>query len=216
MDEKQPFLVPAIEIKRETLVANSKFITTLAPARSVEEARAVINRVQKEFPDATHHVTAYIIGSGNTQVAHCSDAGEPAGSSGRPALSVLQGSGLGDVVVIITRYFGGTKLGIGGLVRAYGDAVRSVIKDLPISRKVLAHTLLLHYDYPLVDRIRKLISIHSGEVLSEDFGSVITMLAQIPVECTPAFDLDLADLTSGKVKAEITQTGEVLLPAGNL
>ena len=118
MDENNQFLVPAYEIRRETLVANSKFITTIAPARSVEEARILINKVQKEFPDASHHVTAFIIGYGVSQTAHCSDAGEPAGSAGRPTLAVLQGSGLGDVVVVISRYFGGTKLGVGGLVRA--------------------------------------------------------------------------------------------------
>jgi len=193
-------------------VVNSRFIATLVPASSVEAARALINRVHKEFPDANHHVPAFIIGHGASQVAHCSDAGEPAGSAGRPALAVLQGSGLGDVVVVITRYFGGTKLGVGGLVRAYGDAVRRVVSEVPRACKVMAHKVRMVYAYPLLERMRLLVPVHSGQVLAEDFGAEVSMTASFPVENLPDFEHDLAELTSGMVHVEILETGEIQFP----
>jgi len=191
---------------------NSHFIATIAHAANVEDARKLINRVHNEFPDADHHVTAFVIGHGTSQTSHCSDAGEPAGSAGRPSLAVLQGSGLGDVVVVVTRYFGGTKLGVGGLVRAYGNSVKKVIRDVPLARKILVHTISLVYSYPLVERIRKLVSIHSGQILVEDFGKDVTLIVQIPVEDFNGFELDLAKLTSGKVESIIKETGNVMLP----
>jgi uncharacterized YigZ family protein len=123
--------IPARAARVEIGVVNSRFIASAGPAFSVEEAREFIARVKAEFPDASHHVPVYLVGYGASVTAHCSDAGEPSGTAGRPALAVLQGSGLGDVVVVVTRYFGGTKLGTGGLVRAYSDAVRSVLEVLP-------------------------------------------------------------------------------------
>jgi uncharacterized YigZ family protein len=111
--------VPLKEIRRELIVVNSRFVATLAPVMSVEEAKAFIARIRGEFSDASHNVPAYLVGGGDSLIEHCSDDGEPSGTAGRPALAVLKGSGLGDVAVVVTRYFGGTKLGTGGLVRAY-------------------------------------------------------------------------------------------------
>ena len=112
-------------------MVNSRFIATAAPAVTVAEARAFVAHIKDAYSDASHNVSAYVVGHGNTVVAHAHDDGEPSGTAGRPALAVLQGSGLGDIVVVVTRYFGGTKLGTGGLVRAYGDAVREVLAVLP-------------------------------------------------------------------------------------
>jgi len=213
LDEKiDKLLVPAHEIRREIKVLNSRFIATLALAASVEAARAFITRIQKEFPDASHHVPAFIIGHGASQVSHCSDAGEPSGSAGRPTLAVLQGSGLGDVVVVVTRYYGGTNLGIGGLVRAYGDAVRSVIREVSQAQKIMAHTVRLTYAYPFVERIRLLVQVQKGQILDEEFGSDVSMTAQFPVENLVAFEKDVAELTSGVVQVKISATGEVILP----
>ncbi len=108
-------------------MSNSRFIAHLAPAASVEEAKAFIDQIRAEYADATHNVPAYVIGYGASVTAHCNDDGEPAGTAGRPILAVLQGSGLGDVVLVVTRYFGGTKLGTGGLVRAYTEAAQAVL-----------------------------------------------------------------------------------------
>ena len=129
-------IIPAGEARVEIIVDKSRFIAAAGPAFSVEEARAFIQKMKVEFPDASHHVPVFIIGHGNSVTVHCTDDGEPSGTAGRPALAVLQGSGLGDVVLVITRYFGGIKLGTGGLVRAYSDAVREVLKVLVRAEKV--------------------------------------------------------------------------------
>ncbi len=213
MDEKiKKLLVPAIEIRREFKDLNSRFIATLAPADSVEAARTFITRVQKEFADASHHVPAFIIGHGASQVSHCSDAGEPSGSAGRPALAVLQGSGFGDVVVVVTRYYGGTNLGIGGLVRAYGDAVRSVISEVPQAYKLLAHTVRVSYTYPFVERMRLLVKAQKGQILNEEFGSDVNMTAQFPAENLVAFENGVAELTNGLGVVKVSATGEITLP----
>src|SRR5690606_5481957 len=143
------YKIPAAETRAEIRVSNSRFIATAAPVFSVEEARAFVARVKAEFVDATHNVPAYLVGHGPAVTAHCNDDGEPSGTAGRPALAVLQGSGLGDIAVVVTRYFGGTKLGTGGLVRAYGDAVKAVLEVLPHAQKVATHTVLVEVPYNL-------------------------------------------------------------------
>ena len=122
------YLLPAEEIRRELIVSNSRFIATLAPVTSIDEARHLLPVSGKEFADATHNVPAYILGGGNSVTEYCSDDGEPSGTAGRPALAVLRGSGLGDVSVVVTRYFGGTLLGKGGLVQAYTEATQLVVQ----------------------------------------------------------------------------------------
>ena len=107
-------IVPARHIETQFIDQNSRFITNAGPAFSVAEAQDFIAQVKDKYPGATHHVPVYLIGHGSATVAHCSDDGEPSGTAGRPALAVLQGSGFGDIVLVVTRYFGGTKLGTGG------------------------------------------------------------------------------------------------------
>ncbi len=206
------YLVPAEEIRREQIVVNSRFIASLAPVFSVDEAKAFIARIKAEFPDASHNVPLYIIGHGDSEIAHCSDAGEPPGTAGRPALAVLRGSDLGDVAVVVTRYFGGTKLGTGGLVRAYSEAVRSVVEAVPRAERVPTHTVMAEYPYRLVERVRQVVAAHHGQVLDEDFAANVTVTARFPVEDFPAFQSALAELTNGAVQAEIIETGEVLMP----
>ncbi len=206
--------VPAEEIRRELVIVNSRFIGTLAPVFSVDEAKAFIARVKTEFDDASHNVPVYLIGFGDSVTAHCSDAGEPAGTAGRPALAVLQGSGLGDVAVVITRYFGGTKLGTGGLVRAYSDSVRAVVESVRRAEKVLTHTVMAAFPYRYLERVRLLVAAHHGQNLGEDFTADITMTARFAVENFPGFQDALRELTSGAVQAEIIETKEILLPVG--
>ena len=208
----KPYPVPAQEIRRELIVANSHFISTLSPTFSVEEAKAFILRIKAEFPDASHNVPLYIIGHGDSETAHCSDAGEPSGTAGRPGLAVLRGSGLGDVAVVVTRYFGGTRLGTGGLVRAYSEAVRLVVESVPRAKKVLTHTIMLAFPYTYLERVRLLVASQAGTVLDEEFAADVTLTAGIMVEKLPALQASLSDLTKGKVQAEIIGTEEVLMP----
>ncbi len=204
--------VPAGPIRREITVINSRFIASLAPAFSVEEARAFIAQVKADFPDASHHVPVYLLGHGELVTEHCSDAGEPSGTAGRPALAVLKGSGLGDVVVVITRYFGGTKLGTGGLVRAYSDAVREVLSAVRRAERVSTHTIMVELPYALLERARRLVLASHGQVLDEDFTSSVVITARLAVEDLPAFQSGLTELSNGTIHPEIIESGDVLMP----
>ena len=209
------YLLPAQETRSEFKVLNSRFIATVAPAFSVDEAKAFVARIKSEFSDASHNVPAYIIGHGNSVIAHSHDDGEPSGTAGRPALAVLTGSGLGDVAVVVTRYFGGTKLGTGGLVRAYGDAVRQVLEILPRAAKVPTYTVLLEVPYPFFERVRLLVEAHRGQILDEDFGAEVMVAARFTVEDFPAFQDALRELSNGTLQAEIVETNEAtIMPIG--
>ena len=153
----KPYTIPLNEIRREHIVVNSRFIATLAPVFSNDEARAFIARLKKEFADASHNVPAYIIGGGNTVTEYFSDDGEPAGTAGKPALTVLRGSGLGDVAVVITRYFGGTLLGTGGLVKAYTESTQMVVSAVGRGRRLTVHVALLEIPYNLLEGVRLMV-----------------------------------------------------------
>ncbi len=204
-------LVPARETRIEIRVVNSRFIATAAPVFSVDEAKAFVARVKREFSDASHNVPVYVIGHGASVVAHSRDDGEPSGTAGRPALAVLRGSGLGDVAVVVTRYFGGTKLGTGGLVRAYGDAVRAVLDVLPRAAKVPTHTVLVVMGYSLFERVRLLVATHHGVIQDQDFAVEVTLMAQFGVEHFPAFQAALQELSSGTIKAQVIETNEATI-----
>ena len=207
----KPYSVPLAEIRREQVVINSRFIATLAPVFSVEEARAFIGHIKKEFADARHNVPAYIIGGGNTVTEFCSDDGEPAGTSGKPALAVLRGSGLGDVAVVVTRYFGGTLLGTGGLVKAYTEATQSVVNAVERGRRIEVSVSLLVIPYNLLERVRLMVKRDGGEVVGEDFAGDITMTLQFPIEAFESFQKELQELSAGKLKAEVIETKEAIV-----
>jgi uncharacterized YigZ family protein len=202
----EPRLVPAREVRYEIRVVNSRFIATAGPALTMEDARSLLARMRREFPDATHHVPAFIIGHGNTVISHCHDDGEPSGTAGRPALAVLQGSGLGDVAVVVTRYYGGTKLGTGGLVRAYGDAVRSVLEIMPRARKIATQTFAFAVPYAAFERVRRLIGIHHGEIINQEFGAEVELTSRIALEDFGSFQDALKNASNGPVNITILET----------
>jgi uncharacterized YigZ family protein len=209
----RPYLIPLNEIRREQVVVNSRFIATLAPALSTDEARAFISRIKKEFADASHNVPAYIIGGGNTVTEYFSDDGEPAGTSGRPALTVLRGSGLGDVAVVVTRYFGGTLLGTGGLVKAYTEATQSVVNAVGRGRRVPVYLAMAAIPYNLLERVRLMVTRNQGEVLGEEYAADITMTLQFPVESFDDFQNELRELSAGKLNAEVIESSEKIVKA---
>ncbi len=207
----KPYSIPLNEIRREHVVVNSKFIATLAPVFNTEEARTFIARIKKEFADATHNVPAYIIGGGNTVTEYCSDDGEPSGTAGKPALAVLRGSGLGDVAVVITRYFGGTLLGTGGLVKAYTESTQLVVNAVGRGERVHVYVAMVAIPYNLLERVRLMVKRNRGEVLSEDFAADITMAMQFPVESFDAFQNELRELSAGKLQAEVIESAEKIV-----
>ena len=205
------YLLPAEEVRRELTVSNSHFIACLAPVPSVEEAKAFVARIRKEFADATHNVPAYLIGGGNSVIEYCSDDGEPSGTAGRPALAVLRGSGLGDIGVVVTRYFGGTLLGKGGLVRAYTEATQLVVQAVSRARRVTVHLVVLALPYPLLERVRLLATRHNGQITDETFAADVTMTLRFPVDEFSDFQAALQELSSGSLQGEVVETTEMLV-----
>jgi uncharacterized YigZ family protein len=196
-------IIPAEEIKSEFQVSNSKFISTASPAFSVEEAKLFIDRIKSTYNDANHNVPIYIIGHPPSTIEHSNDDGEPSGTAGRPALSVLRGSGLGDIAIVITRYFGGTKLGTGGLVRAYSDAVREVIKILPKAQKVPTVTAQFSVPYNIYELVQRLVSKYEGSISDQNFDVQATLTAQFIQDKFPEFSQKLNDISNGQISAEI-------------
>lgn len=195
-------LVPRAAHRAEIQVVNSTFIASIGPASSVDEARQFIQQVRDEFPDATHNVPAFVIGHGASVIEHCQDDGEPSGTAGRPMLAVLRGSGIGDIVAVVTRYFGGTKLGKGGLVRAYGDAVKAGLEALPLARKVATDTIMAAVPYSFLEQARRIVTDYAGEVLDETFGVDVTMTVRLEAERTDELNAALVDSSHGTVVTE--------------
>lgn len=206
-------LIPARRIEVEFSDKKSRFVTNAAPAFNVKEAKAFIEWIKEKYPDANHHVPVYLIGHGATQIAHCSDDGEPAGTAGRPALAVLMGSGLGDIVLVITRYFGGTKLGTGGLVRAYSDSVRLLLDQLPRAKKISTTTIMFVIAYSLFEQTQLLIRNYMGVVLDENYAADVTMTVRLATEHLACFKQKMISLTRGQIEfIELAVSENTIMP----
>ncbi|NDJ60799.1 MAG: YigZ family protein [Chloroflexi bacterium] len=193
------YLIPTEAHREEIVVMKSRFIADAAYAPSVEEAKAFIAARRTAMPDANHHVYAFRVGFGNSVIEGMSDDGEPSGTSGPPVLAVVRGTAIGDIVLVVTRYFGGTKLGTGGLVRAYSDAARAVLEHLPTEPKIPKALLGIETPYHFYEQIKRLISAHEGEIDDETFAGEITLMVVFPAVNTDAFSAELIELTAGSV-----------------
>lgn len=193
------YLIPQATQRTQTSVANSRFITTIGRVNSVEDTKAFLAQIRAEMPDASHHVYAFRIGYGNSTIEGMSDDGEPTGTSGPPVLSVLRGSKVGDVMIVVTRYFGGTKLGTGGLVRAYTEAAQVALADLAIEEKIEKVLLGVEATYTFYGQIKRLVESYHGVLKEETFEADIIMVIEFPEVEVEAFSNALRDLTSGKI-----------------
>jgi uncharacterized YigZ family protein len=180
-------------------MSNSRFIATVAPAQSAKDAHAFVHELRREMPDATHHVYAFRIGHGASIVEGMSDDGEPSGTAGPPALAVVRGSGVGDVVLVITRYFGGTKLGTGGLVAAYTQAAQAGFAALATEPKILRQSYALHIPYAILEQTRLLLEEFDALIDDETFDAHVGLRVQVPAERAERFVQAVRDLTAGKV-----------------
>jgi uncharacterized YigZ family protein len=192
--------IPARETHAETLVVNSRFICTIAEARSVDEAMAFIKRVKATYHDASAHAYAFHVGFGASVIDSCNDGGEPGGTAGRPMLAVLQGSGLGDVAAVVSRWFGGTKLGTGGLVRAFSGALKAALEVLPRAERVERKTFLVEIPYSLYERLKLLVTAHHGSVAGEEFGARVLLTLVFAVDDVAAFSSALQEFGAGSVE----------------
>ena len=201
-----PYKIPAGEHRTRDEVSRSRFVTTLAPAPGVDDAHAFVARVRAEFPDATHNCWAFVVGPpGSTGRVGMSDDGEPHGTAGRPMLTALLHSGVGDVAAVVTRYYGGTKLGTGGLVRAYGGGVAGALATLPTAERVTWVRRLAVVDYPAVAVVRHLVAAHGGRVAGEAYAGDVRFDLQLPVAATDTFARALRDATRGRALLDEVQ-----------
>jgi uncharacterized YigZ family protein len=193
------YAVPAQTTRVETVVVNSRFIATVGRANTVADAKAFIQSVRDEMPDATHHVYAFKVGYGGSVIEGMSDDGEPSGTSGPPMLAVLRGADIGDTVIVVTRYFGGTKLGTGGLVRAYSGATKEVLAALPVELKIPRSTVGISIAYTYYERLKLLLAEHQAEIEHEDFAADVTVYAILPTTEVESLTQALINLTAGQV-----------------
>lgn len=192
--------IPAAEYRHETVVVNSRFVCTVAEARTVDAAQAFIRRIKAEQSDASSHAYAYHVGFGASVTDGCNDGGEPSGTAGRPMLAVLQGSGLGDVAAVVSRYFGGTKLGTGGLVRAFGGALKATLGELARAERVERRTFLLEAPYPLYEQVKRLAQAHRAEIGGEEFGADVLLTLTFVIDDVAPFRRALTDLSAGRLE----------------
>jgi uncharacterized YigZ family protein len=193
--------MPAAVHRVEQVIDRSRFICTVAPVSSVDEAQAFVRTVQREFPDATHNCWAYVVGApGSTDRIGLSDDGEPHGTAGRPMFTVLQHAGVGDIAAVVTRYFGGVKLGTGGLVKAYGGAVQHALETLPRTMRVARVELSLRVGYAAISAIQQMLPSFEAEVVAEDFGVVVQFRLRCPEEHADGLRRALLDATRGQAE----------------
>jgi uncharacterized YigZ family protein len=202
MSTSSRYPVPAERAHTEIVVINSRFIANAAPTPDVESAKAFIAEMRATMPDASHHCFAYLVGYGSSVTAGMSDDGEPSGTAGRPMLAVLRGADLGDVTVAVTRYFGGTLLGTGGLVRAYSDAVKAVLEVLPRAERVELHTMLVTTSYSDYALARRALEAHGATIEAEDFATEVSIIAALPAEDYDRCAKDLAEISAGRAQVE--------------
>jgi uncharacterized YigZ family protein len=194
-----PYRIPTGIVRVEHEVSRSRFIATLNHAETVEAAREFIASIRAEMPDASHHVYAFKVGYGSSVIEGLSDDGEPTGTSGPPVMAVLRGAEVGDVVLVVTRYFGGTKLGTGGLVRAYGDAARAVLAAMTTRLKIEMKSLGLTLPYPLYERAKIIAANHEATIDSEEFAADVTLYLTLPASQVEPFTAAIRDLSNGKI-----------------
>jgi uncharacterized YigZ family protein len=162
--------------------------------------------MRAEFPDATHNCWAYVAGPpGSTRAIGMSDAGEPHGTAGRPMLDVLLYSGIGEVAAVVTRYYGGVKLGKGGLVRAYGGAVQYALESLPTVLRTPTRAVQVTVDYQDVEMLRRLSEQHGAEVAAEEYAADVTYTLLLPLSTASAFTSALADGTAGRARMTVAE-----------
>jgi uncharacterized YigZ family protein len=190
--------IPAGPFETESTVDRSWFIASISPAESVSDAKAFIQSIRGRFADATHHVYAYRIGYGGSINEGLSDDGEPSGTAGRPCMAVLRGSDLGDVVLVVTRYFGGIRLGKGGLVRAYTEAAQLAVQGVSRTEKVKMKLGTLSVPYAAFESIRKLLSKGSPTILEEAFDSAVTFRITCAVDEVEALEASLREISAGR------------------
>lgn len=189
----------SLEIKNK--VKDSKFLGSIAPVSNKQGVNKFIEQIKDKYDDATHNVSAYKLGSGDQALTHADDDGEPAGSSGPPVLQAIEGENLTGTVIVVTRYFGGTKLGIGGLIRAYDETARMAISEAGKIEIKKIYRVSAFVDYQLLGTVHGQIEAYRGQILETNYsnkGGEITFLLK-PEQFQPLCHT-LSEKTAGKAR----------------
>ena len=187
--------------KDEIVEKKSRFIATVQPVHTEEEAISFIESVKKQYWDARHNCFAYVIGE-RSQIQRCSDDGEPSGTAGKPMLDVLLGEEVHDTVVVVTRYFGGTLLGTGGLVRAYQGATKAGLNASTIIEKCYGRKWNIATDYTGFGKIQYILGQREIPILDTSYTDKVEIIVLIPVEAEESVRCEVIEGTNGQADIE--------------
>lgn len=187
-------------VTAEYKVKGSRFLGFAAPVRNEEEAELIIGNISRKFHDATHHCYAYTLGTAEKKVDRYSDAGEPPGTAGRPILESILGRELIDVICVVTRYFGGTKLGTGGLARAYAECANLTLEGAQIIKRYITDTYRIVFPYAMTGSVMNLIGQYKAGIHQTVYGETTEMEIQIRQSFADAFERDITNATAGKIR----------------
>lgn len=203
------YQVPSAPATHEIIIKNSRFIASLWPVTSAAEHQHHLRYCQQQWPGATHYCTAAIWGAPHdSQTYAMSDDGEPSGTAGRPMFHVLQASGLGEVSVIVVRYFGGIKLGTGGLQRAYSQAVSEVLKGVTATAKILRKTAYINYDYADQSVVTHTLQKYDAIIEKQDFTAAIEAQLRVVAATAAQLQTDIKNITQGRVSMTIASEAD--------
>ncbi|MCS2159824.1 IMPACT family protein [Scandinavium sp. H11S7] len=195
------WLIPASPVSVVDEIKKSRFITLLAHTDGVEAAKAFVESVRTEHPDARHHCVAWVAGApDDSQKLGFSDDGEPAGTAGKPMLAQLMGSGVGEITAVVVRYYGGVLLGTGGLVKAYGGGVHQALAELTTQRKTPLTEYTLQCEYGQLSGVESLLAQFSGKIVDSDYQAVVHLRVALPQAELPTFSIRLADFSRGALQ----------------
>ena len=195
-----PYLIPAESAYSEIIIKKSRFVTTVNLAQTVTQAREAIAASRIEFPKANHHVYAFRVGFAKTVTEGMSDDGEPTATAGRPTLAVLRGSEIGDIVLVTARFFGGIKLGTGGLVRAYTESAQAALSRLRTELKVERKLIGIEMPYSFYKTAKLLINTHEGAIEDETFDAQVMVIARFAVPDLARFSAEVWERSAGQIK----------------
>ena len=202
------YRIPADTVHGELEAKRSVFISTVGHAVDVAAAQAFVERVRETYADADHNAWAYYIDGGPQGLLGFSDDGEPGGTAGRPMVSIIEGSGILEIVAVVTRYFGGTKLGTGGLVRAYGGALRDALARLPTDTMTLHHRARFTIDYALYGTLQYLLPRQGVVIEDTSFADRATIEVAIPYRDLDSVAEEMRELTNGRVELQSCIMGQ--------
>ena len=185
----------------EIVEKKSRFIASVSPVTTEEEAIEFVNSIKAQYRDARHNVYAYVVKENN--ICRFTDDGEPSGTAGAPVLDVLLKEGITDAAIVVTRYFGGTLLGTGGLVRAYGKAAKDGVLDAKICEKIYCHELSLRVPYDLHGKIKYIVD--NGDYIEgqTEYGADVEMTVFVKFDLLDKFLKEVNDATNAAIKPEI-------------